>query len=145
MGMLESVLLGAYLKQAETMKQANPYDQYLNVNFTTASPARLVVMTYDAAIRSLKEARRGIRENDYQRRVRNFDLSVALIGELRKSLNKERGGEIADKLDALYQYFTRELLMANVTNDADRIEPIINIMVELRASWEKARQDLANA
>lgn len=127
------------------MKRTNPYDQYLNIAFDTASPERLVIMSYDATIRSLKEASRAIRENDYESRTRSFDLALGLINELRKSLNKEKGGEVADKLDNLYQYFTRELLLANVSSDADRLEPIVTMLTDIRQSWFKVYKELANS
>ena len=127
------------------MKQTNPYDQYLNIAFDTASPERLVIMAYDATIRSLKEASRAIRENDYASRTRSFDLALGLINELRKSLNKNKGGEIADKLDNLYQYFTRELLLANVSSDPDRLEPIVTMLTDIRQSWFKVYKELANS
>ncbi|MBZ0263282.1 flagellar export chaperone FliS [bacterium] len=125
------------------MRPANPYNQYLDTSFSTASPARLVVMTYDASIRALREAARSIRDNDYESRARSFDLALALISELRKSLNPEKGGEIATKLDSLYQFFTRETLLSNATSDPERLTPIISLMTELRQTWDKASKQEA--
>ncbi len=122
------------------MAQFNPYEQYNNVSFNTANPVKLVVSMYDAAIRSLKEAAKALRENDFQNRTKNFDLAFELISELRKSLNPEKGGEIATSLDSLYQFFTREIIMANSTSDPDRLTALINILGDLRDTWEEVRK-----
>ncbi len=122
------------------MPPINPYAQYDNVKFNTASPAGLVVTSYDAAIRGLKEAARAIRERDFESRTRNIDLAFGLISELRKSLNPEAGGEIADKLNSLYEFYQREIVAANATNDADRLTPIIEMMSGLREAWEDVRK-----
>jgi flagellar secretion chaperone FliS len=122
------------------MPQINPYAQYNDVTFNTASPAGLVVTSYDAAIRGLKEAARAIREGDFESRTRNFDLAFGLISELRKSLNLKLGGDIAVKLNSLYEFYQKEIVAANATNDADRLGPIVEMMSGLREAWEEVRK-----
>ncbi|HEB85174.1 MAG TPA: flagellar export chaperone FliS [Bacteroidetes bacterium] len=122
------------------MAQFNPYEQYNSVNFTTADPGTLIITTYEAVIRALKEAQRGIREKDFDSRVKSFDLAFDLVCELRSSLNPEKGGEVADRLNSLYEFFTREIIMANATSDPDRLNPVIKIFDELRDAWEQARK-----
>ncbi len=124
------------------MAQLNPYAQYNNVTFETASPVGLVVTSYEAAVRGLKEAQRAIRDKDYASRTRNIDLAFGLISELRKSLNPEKGGEVADKLNALYEFFQREIVTANATNDADRLNPIVDMMSDLHQAWDEASRKL---
>lgn len=125
------------------MAQFNPYAQYENVTFGTANPVSLVITSYDAAIRSLKQAVVAMRENNVADRVRNIDMAYELISELRKSLNPEKGGEVAEKLNALYEFFSGELLMANAYNDPDRITPVISIMSQIRDAWSEARKKMA--
>lgn len=126
------------------MARFNPYSQYNDVLFNTADPASLVVTTYDAAIRALKAASQAMHENDFESRVKNVDLAFSLISELRKSLNPEKGGEIADKLNSLYIFFTREVTMANAYGDPERLQPVIKLMTELRDTWEEARKKMAS-
>jgi flagellar protein FliS len=122
------------------MAEFNPYKAYEQATFGTADRGRLVVQAYDATIRALKEVRRSISENDFSARTRNVDLAFELISELRKSLNPEQGGELALSLNALYEYFSRELVTANAYNDGDRLDPVINMMTDLRNTWEEARK-----
>ncbi|MFH0883828.1 MAG: flagellar export chaperone FliS [bacterium] len=124
------------------MPVLNPYKQYDNVTFGTADPMSLVIVTYDAAIRSLKEVVRCLKSNDIRNRVKNVDLSFELISELRKSLNPEKGGEIAEKLNSLYEFFIREITMANAYQDADRLDPVIKMLQELRDGWVEVRKQV---
>ncbi len=124
------------------MPVLNPYKQYDDVTFGTAHPLSLVISTYDAAIRSLKEVIRSLKSNDVENRVKNVDLSFELISELRKSLDPEKGGDIAEKLSSLYEFFIREITVANAYQDADRLEPVIKILQELRDSWVEVRRQV---
>jgi len=124
------------------MPQLNPYKQYDAVNFGTADPASLVVTTYNAAIRSLNEVVRCMNEDDVQGRVKNVDMAYALISELRKSLNPEKGGDIAMKLNSLYEFFVREITFANAYNDPDRLKPVVQILGELRDTWVEIRKQV---
>lgn len=126
------------------MPVLNPYKQYDNVTYGTADPMSLVIVTYDAAIRSLKEARRCLTTNDVDNRVKNIDLSFELISELRKSLNPEKGGEIASQLSSLYEYFIREITLANAYQDADRLDPVIKMLQDLRDSWVEVRKQVTS-
>ncbi len=125
------------------MARFNPYEQYNSINFETADPGSLVVTTYNAIIRAIKEAIRAIKDNDYVARTKNFDLAFDLISELRKSLNPDAGSEIAERLDALYDYFGRELLVANANSDAERLVPVLNMLNSLRDAWNQARKQTA--
>jgi flagellar protein FliS len=126
------------------MPAINPYQQYDEVTFGTADPASLVVTSYNAAIRALKEVQRAMHEQDVQKRVKNIDLAIELISELRKSLNPEQGGEIAERLSALYEYFVREITLANAYEDPDRLDPVIKLMSELRDTWVEVRKQVNN-
>lgn len=122
------------------MARFNPYNQYSDVTFETADPASLIITTYDAGIRALKEATRAMHENDFESRVKNIDLAFSIISELRKSLNPEKGGEIAERLNSLYVFFTREITMANAYGDPERLKPVITMMQDLRGAWDEARK-----
>jgi flagellar protein FliS len=58
-----------------------------------------------------------------------------IITELMVSLDFEQGGEIARNLFSLYVWFNKELLEANVKQDARRITIIRNMVNELRGAW----------
>ena len=66
------------------------------------------------------------------------DVSVALsiVSGLRGSLDMERGGEIAENLDGLYDYIQRRLLLANARNDEEGLEEVLRLLREIKAGWD---------
>ena len=59
-------------------------------------------------------------------RSRLLHRVVAIIDELRGSLNLEPGGEIAANMADLYDYSSRQLLRANLENRADLLDEVAN-------------------
>ena len=60
-----------------------------------------------------------------------------IITELMVSLDFERGGEISKNLFALYSWFNRELLEANIAQDTDRITAVKNMLADLKDTWSQ--------
>lgn len=101
----------------------------------TASPGQLVVMLYDGARRFLVQAATAMREGQpgvaHQRLRRSEDV----IAELNGTLDHDRGGEIASRLQGLYVFWLSELSSARVTQDAERVDVVAAQITELRESW----------
>jgi flagellar protein FliS len=60
-----------------------------------------------------------------------------IVTELMVSLDFEQGGEIARNLFALYTWFNRELLEANIKQDMERIGTVRNMIDDLRSAWQE--------
>jgi flagellar protein FliS len=60
---------------------------------------------------------------------------VAIIDELRCSLDHSVGGDISANLERLYEYMTRRVLMANLKNDIGAIDEVLRLLREIRNSW----------
>ena len=54
---------------------------------------------------------------------------------MRASLDKNVGGEIAENLDALYEYMGARLLSANLNNDVTVLEEVQRLLSDLRETW----------
>lgn len=57
------------------------------------------------------------------------------------TLDREKGGEVADNLYNLYDFMNRELIDANVNKDIDKIEVVEDMMLELLDSWKQIAGD----
>jgi flagellar secretion chaperone FliS len=101
----------------------------------TASPAQLVVMLYDGALRFMEEGKRGLAAKDYE--LQNYKLQKAqkIVMELMGSLNFELGGEVSKNLLNLYTFVLDELVEGNMRDDSNRIDNAMRVMSELRESW----------
>lgn len=64
--------------------------------------------------------------------------AIAIIDNgLRASLDKKVGGEIALNLDALYEYMSSRLVVANLKNQPQVLEEIYQLLKGLKDAWEK--------
>ena len=103
-----------------------------------ADPHRLVLMLMDGALERLTVARGCIERRgrgDVGRKAQLLSQCVSMIGELRGSLNLQQGGELARNLSDLYEYMTRQLLRANVDNNAGYIAEVQGLLSEIRSAW----------
>jgi flagellar protein FliS len=105
-----------------------------------ASPVELVVMLYEKAIQRLTQAVRCLDTNDVAGKGQAVCHAVDIIAELQAVLDKDRGGEIASKLSALYTYMLEQLTHANRENDADRIREVVRLLEELLEGWNGLAQ-----
>jgi flagellar protein FliS len=101
-----------------------------------ASPHKLIVMLYDGALAALNDAANGIRNRDIAVKGKSLSKAIMIIdGGLRAALDKKSGGEIAESLDALYEYMSSRLLTANVNSDLGVVEEVQRLLIELRDAW----------
>ena len=100
-----------------------------------SDPHRLIVMLMDGALERIATARGALENGSQEAKARLIHRAVAILDELRASLNFEAGGEIAANLGALYDYCSRQLMKANLENRADLLEEVGNLLRELRAAW----------
>lgn len=101
-----------------------------------SDPRRLIVMLYDGALASLREARAHMLRHDAAAKGRAIARTLRIIDEgLVASLDMNAGGDIAMQLRDLYDYITRRLTLANVRNDASLIDEADRLLSELRVAW----------
>ncbi len=115
-------------------------NDYLKNQIATASKEQLLIMFYDGAIRFTAQARHAVDNNDISGRTYGINKASAIISELAATLDHKIGKNIAEDLDALYAYMLNELNMANIKNDARRLEIVENLLADLRTTWIEAIQ-----
>ena len=102
----------------------------------SASSHRLVVMLFDGAIKSINMAKFYLEQNNIPEKGLALSKAIAIIEEgLRLSLDKSIGGDLAENLDALYEYAAHQLLMANLRNDSEIMDQILMLLNDLKSSW----------
>ncbi len=116
---------------------------YKQQSILTAPPERLVVMLYDGCLRFLHQSSYAMREGDRNQSQNRMRRAEAIIDELTVTLDHERGGEIAGRLQGIYAFCRRHLLEAWMQNDADKIEQVADLMGELRDAWAEVASQAA--
>lgn len=111
-------------------------EQYLETQVQTASPQELVLMLYDSAIKQGRMACRAIEKKDYEKShrslVRMQDILHALIDGLDHTI------PLAQNLYALYDFMLHELIVANTKKDVQKVENVLEFLVDLRETWAQA-------
>ena len=113
------------------------HQAYRDSSVLTAPPERLVVMLYDGAHRFLFQAAHAMRSGDIQQTNNRLQRAEAIISELRATLNHEQGGDVAGRLEAIYDFCQRHLIEARIKRDAERVEQVMKLLGELRDAWEQ--------
>jgi flagellar protein FliS len=121
-----------------TMKRG--VNAYANVGLETgiasASPHKLIVMLYDGVLAALAKAKANMTAGNVPVKGAAISHAITIIDNgLRVSLDLKAGGEIAENLDALYDYMSRRLFEANVKNDATIIDEVHRLLSDLRGAW----------
>ena len=62
--------------------------------------------------------------------------ALAIIEGLMLGLDKERGGEIAENLERLYDYASRTLLKAHLENRPDLFKEVASLLREIKVGWD---------
>jgi len=114
---------------------AQAYANYKSTAIETATPGRLLLMLYNAAIRNLDEAVINIKGNDLESAHNRLVKAQEIIVEFMCTLNMDY--EISHKLMGLYDYLYRRLIEANVNKDVEKIEEVRVFLVELRDTWQE--------
>ena len=101
----------------------------------TAPPEQLVLMLYDGIHRFLFQATVAMRGGDYGMTNTKLQRAEAIIDELIATLDHEQGGEIADRLNALYLYSRRTLSESRIEKSPEKIEHVQSLIRQLRDAW----------
>ncbi len=100
-----------------------------------ASPHQLIALMLAGARERARLAIACLERGDLPRKAQAITDASAIIGGLNGALNLEGGGEIADGLQALYDYAQRRLLAANIDNDAAPLHEVDDLLGDIEAAW----------
>jgi flagellar secretion chaperone FliS len=102
-----------------------------------ASPVRLVVLLYDKAVALLRQSVLHMERKNEKAKGEALNRIVDILCELQAVLNREDGGVVAQKLDAMYEYMIREVTLANLNSDPQPLGAVLNVLEELRKGWQE--------
>jgi len=100
-----------------------------------ASPHRLIALMLAGARERSRLAAACLQRGDLPRKSQAISDASAIIGGLNGALNLEAGGDVADGLQALYDYAQRRLLAANVDNDPQPLHEVDDLLGDIESAW----------
>lgn len=121
-------------------KSGNATDQYLLQKINGASTEQLVALLLEGAQRFLGQALIHMERKDIPAKANAINRVSAIIEELIVWVNNEEGGELAQNLTRIYDWWLNELFEGSQFNQKDRLDRIHRQMGELRLSWVEVDQ-----
>ncbi|EAI0657511.1 flagellar export chaperone FliS [Campylobacter jejuni] len=117
------------------------YNAYSQNQVGIESPQKLIEMLYEGILRFCARAKVAIRNEDIEQRVYFVKRTTAIFIELINTLNYEKGGEVAHYLSGLYTREIQLLSLANLENNEDRIDEVINVTKGLLEAWREVHNN----
>jgi flagellar protein FliS len=115
--------------------QVNVARDYQKANVTTADRVRIVVMCYEGCIANASRAQEEMRKGNVADKGVYLGKATAIVTELLNTLDKEQGGEIAERLELLYRYVLNSFSQANLKQDATLMDGALRVLKELKEGW----------
>lgn len=98
-----------------------------------ASPHRLIALMLSGVRRNVVAARQAIVDADIAGRGEATSAAIALLEELRASLQGQ--SELSGRLDALYEYMVSLLITANMRVNAESYGEVLSLLAPVEEAW----------
>lgn len=123
----------------------NGLQAYQRVNtqtsITDADPHKLIQLLYNGALERINMAKARIQAKDFEGKGKLISKAIEIIGGLRGFLDFEQGGDLAVRLEALYDYMERTLFDANLNNDLQKLDEVANLLRSIKDGWDGIREE----
>jgi flagellar secretion chaperone FliS len=102
-----------------------------------ASSIGLIIALFDTLAGDLRRAAAAIRKNEIERRCRELNHAALVLGQLESWIHLDQGGESARSLSQFYAYLRAKMMDASVTQSAQLLETLIDMILHVRTAWQK--------
>jgi flagellar protein FliS len=104
---------------------------------STADPHKLILMLFEGALLQIGTAAIALENKDVPAKGMAISKAIEIIlNGLKVSLDYEAGGDLAQRLGALYDYMTQRLLYANLHNSRPAMDEVTQLLTDLKSAWE---------
>ena len=108
----------------------------VETSVNASDPHTLVVLLFEGAEAAINQAKGRMLENDTAGKGSALSQAIQIVTDgLRASLDVEAGGELAERLAALYDYIAARLLWANLKNDVAALDECLSLLGEIHSAW----------
>lgn len=122
------------------MAMKNIADQYRQSGVLSevadADPHRIVQLLFDGALERIAVGRGAMLQGNVAKKGEQIGKAINIVEGLRAVLDHDRGGQLAERLDALYEYMAYRLLHANLNNDAEALDEVSRLLREIKVGWD---------
>jgi len=119
-------------------------DSYQAIDTLGKSMPELIIKVYDGAIYNFAKAIEFYRSGNLDDGYEAMEKAKKFVVHLYTSLDKEKGGEIAENLSRLYAYIVERINFAEATKNIGCIEESINLLNNVKEGWVQIAKDTKN-
>jgi len=115
----------------------NSYSDYgYNSEIEYADPHRLIQMLFEGALKRIAFAKGAMQRQEVAEKGKFIGQTIDIVGGLRASLDKDKGGDVAANLESLYEYIGRRLLAANIENSEAILDEVSGLLSDVKVAWD---------
>lgn len=103
---------------------------------TDASPHKVIQLLMAGAIDRLIKVS-AMMENQTGGYHDMLSNSIDIILALNSALDMDKGGEISENLNALYDYMQFQLVQANIERDHKKVDEVIELIKTIKDGWDQ--------
>lgn len=111
---------------------------YLLTKVLTANNHEVVIYLFEGAVSHLHRATQALRKGRRGDCGKAIDRVIGILIELSSNLNFNTGGQLALRLEAIYNYLIESLTLANSKGDDEALAACESILDILRDAWKQA-------
>jgi len=111
----------------------NAYSEYKKQSLSTLTPMEIVVKLYEEAEKQMNRAIIHIEEKNYAATNKELQKAQDIVNALRSVLDMSI--PMSKDLDALYDFFNRQLIFANMKKDTKMIKELLPMFADLRDAF----------
>jgi len=110
-------------------------DASVNTSVSMSNSSELIVLVFEKIFDYLKVGKAAIENN--QTAIEEFSKINDLINiGLVASLNREKGGEIAENLEFIYLWTMNKITEARLTKSHEKIDDVMLVLIPIYESWQ---------
>jgi flagellar protein FliS len=106
-------------------------------SLASANNVQLIQMLFDGLLESLSAARSHIQHKNFNEKSKAIGRSSRIMIGLQGALDFEKGGELAENLNELYNYVIRRMDHFNTHNDLTVLDEIYGLMYDICDAWKR--------
>ncbi|WP_373230791.1 flagellar export chaperone FliS [Cohnella sp.] len=122
---------------------STPYQKYQQSSVQTASPAQLIIMLYDGAIRFVRQGVESIEKRNIEKANYNLIKAQNIIHELIASLNFQY--PLSTDLARIYEYMLHLLITANMNKSKEPADEVLSHLIDLKEAWSQAAKQVVSS
>ncbi len=117
-------------------------DISINAGVTGASAHGLIQMLFDGLLERIAQAKGGIQQKNIELKGQKINQAISIVLGLKSNLDLDNGGELAERLNHLYDYIQQTLWSAHKNNDVVLLDECVELITSISSAWRDIEKQI---